>query len=58
MKKTYPSGSEAVQGNETEFKELTTAAEKFFDTPKTPKRFPKKGFELPTLMASIDCRNN
>ncbi len=56
MGKTYPSGSEAVKGNESAFEKLTAAAEKFFDMPEAPKRFPKNGFELPTLMAMKDCQ--
>lgn len=42
MGKTYLCGSEAVRGNDGAFKELTTVAEKFFDMPETPKRFPKR----------------
>ncbi len=55
--KTYLSGTEAIKGNDV-FKELTVAAERFFEAPETPKRFPKKGFELPTLVAMKDCQNS
>ncbi|MBP3546866.1 MAG: hypothetical protein J6K16_07055 [Alphaproteobacteria bacterium] len=55
--KTYPSGSEAVKGNESAFKGLTAATKRFFEAPETQKHFPKEEFKLPTLMAMKDCQN-
>ena len=55
--KTYPSGSEAVKGNESAFKGLTAATKRFFEAPETQKHFPKEEFRLPTLMAMKDCQN-